>query len=30
MYSVLILRQAIQDVSHLPKDYARLVSRHID
>jgi mRNA-degrading endonuclease RelE of RelBE toxin-antitoxin system len=30
MYSVRILRQAIQDISDLPKDYARLVSRHID
>jgi mRNA interferase RelE/StbE len=30
MYSVRIWRQAIQDISDLPKDYARLVSRHID
>jgi mRNA interferase RelE/StbE len=30
MYSVRILRQAIQDITDLPKDYARIVSRHID
>jgi len=30
MYSVCILRQAIKDVANLPKDYARLVSQHID
>ena len=30
MYSVRILRQAIQDIADLPKDYARLVSLHID
>jgi mRNA interferase RelE/StbE len=30
MYSVRILRQAIQDITGLPKDYARLVSQHID
>ena len=30
MYSVRILRQAIQDITALPKDYARLVSQHID
>jgi mRNA interferase RelE/StbE len=30
MYSIRILRQAIQDISELPKDYARLVSWHID
>jgi mRNA interferase RelE/StbE len=30
MYSVRILRQAIQDITDLPKDYARLVSQHID
>jgi mRNA interferase RelE/StbE len=30
MYSVRILRQAIQDITGLPKDYARLVGQHID
>ncbi|OIP40601.1 hypothetical protein AUJ95_04360 [Candidatus Desantisbacteria bacterium CG2_30_40_21] len=30
MYSVCILRQAIKDITILPKDYARLVSQHID
>jgi mRNA interferase RelE/StbE len=30
MYSVRIRRQAIQDSTRLPKDYARLVSQHID
>ncbi|MFH1897669.1 MAG: type II toxin-antitoxin system RelE/ParE family toxin [Candidatus Desantisbacteria bacterium] len=30
MYSVCILRQAIKDIANLPKDYARLVSQHID
>jgi mRNA interferase RelE/StbE len=30
MYSVRILRQAIQDITDLPKNYARLVSQHID
>ena len=30
MYSVRILRQAIQDITGLPKDYARLVSQDID
>ena len=30
MYSVRILRRAIKDIADLPKDYARLVSQHID
>ena len=30
MYSIRILRQAIQDITDLPKNYARLVSQHID
>lgn len=30
MYSVRILRQAIQDITDLPKDYGRLVSQHVD
>jgi mRNA-degrading endonuclease RelE of RelBE toxin-antitoxin system len=30
MYSVRILRQAIQDITDLPKDYARLVSQYVD
>jgi len=30
MYSVRILRQAIRDITDLPKDYARLISQHID
>lgn len=30
MYSVRILRRAIKDVADLPKEYARLVSQHID
>ncbi len=30
MYEVRVLRQVIKDIADLPKDYARLVSRHID
>jgi len=30
MYSVRILRRASEDISKLPKEYARLVGRHID
>jgi mRNA interferase RelE/StbE len=30
MYSVRILRRAIKDIANLPKEYARLVSQHID
>jgi mRNA interferase RelE/StbE len=30
MYSVRILRRAIKDIADLSKDYARLVSQHID
>jgi mRNA interferase RelE/StbE len=30
MYSVRVLRQASKDISDLPKDYARLVSQHIE
>jgi len=30
MYSIHMHRQAIQDITGLPKDYARLVSQHID
>ena len=30
MYSVRILRRAIKDIANLPKDYARLISQHID
>ena len=30
MYSVRVLRQVIKDIADLPKDYARLVSQHID
>lgn len=30
MYNLHISRQAIKDITHLPKDYARLVSQHID
>jgi len=30
MYSIRILRRAIKDIAGLPKEYARLVSQHID
>ena len=30
MYSVRILRRAVKDIASLPRDYARLVSQHID
>ncbi len=30
MYSVRVQRQAIKDLTNLPKDYARLISQHID
>ncbi len=30
MYSVRILRRAIKDIASLPKEYAHLVSQHID
>lgn len=30
MYSVRILRRALKDIASLPKDYARLVSQHIE
>ncbi len=30
MYEVRVLRQVIKDIAELPKDYARLVSQHID
>ncbi len=30
MYSVRILRVALKDIEDLPRDYARLVSQHID
>ena len=30
MYSVRVLRRAIQDIADLPQEYARLVSQHID
>ncbi len=30
MYSVRILRRAIQDIAGLPEGYARLVGEHID
>jgi mRNA interferase RelE/StbE len=30
MYSVRVLRRAIQDIADLPQGYARLVSQHID
>jgi len=30
MYSVRILRVALKDIEDLPRDYARLVSEHID
>lgn len=30
MYELRILRSAVKDIADLPKDYARLVSQHID
>jgi mRNA interferase RelE/StbE len=30
MYRLRILRRALKDIAALPKDYARLVSQHID
>jgi len=30
MYDLCILRQATKDIANLPKDYARLVSQHIE
>lgn len=30
MYEIRIRRQAIKDIARLPKDYARLVSQHIE
>jgi mRNA-degrading endonuclease RelE of RelBE toxin-antitoxin system len=30
MYSVRVLRLALKDIAKLPKEYARLVSQHID
>ena len=30
MYSLRILRRAVKDLANLPKDYAKLVSEHID
>lgn len=30
MYDLRILRSAVKDIADLPKDYARLVSQHID
>lgn len=30
MYKVLVLRRAIKDIANLPKEYARLVSQHIE
>lgn len=30
MYSVQILARALKDIAALPRDYARLVSQHID
>ncbi|MEW5720549.1 MAG: type II toxin-antitoxin system RelE/ParE family toxin [Chloroflexota bacterium] len=30
MYSIRISRQALKDLADLPKDYARLISQHID
>jgi mRNA interferase RelE/StbE len=30
MYRVRLLRRALKDIAALPKDYARLVSEHID
>lgn len=30
MYSVRILRRALKDITDLPKEYARLVSEHVE
>ncbi len=30
MYSIRVLRVALKDMEDLPRDYARLVSQHID
>jgi len=30
VYKVLVLRRAIKDIANLPKEYARLVSQHIE
>ena len=30
MYSIRVLRVALKDIEDLPRDYARLVSHHID
>jgi mRNA interferase RelE/StbE len=30
MYDVRILRRAVKDIASLPKEYARLVSQHIE
>ena len=30
MYSIVVSRHAIKDISNLPNDYARLVSQHMD
>jgi mRNA interferase RelE/StbE len=30
MYSVRVLRQAVKDIASLPKEYARLITEHID
>ena len=30
MYRLRILRRALKDIAALPKDYARLISQHID
>lgn len=30
MYKVQVLRQAVKDIASLPREYARLVSQHID
>ncbi len=30
MYSVRVLRQAVKDIASLPREYARLITEHID
>ncbi len=30
MYSVRVLRQAVKDISDLPREYARLIAEHVD
>lgn len=30
MYNLCVLRKAVKDITALPKDYARLVSQHIE